>query len=49
LGDDKNSYAARGWLRSGNMRRRPQIEHFTSAWLGISTKLSEGVRIVEVR
>jgi len=37
------------WLRTGNMRRGPQIEHFTRAWLGISTKLAEGVGIIEVR
>ena len=37
------------WLRTGNMRRQPQIDHFIRAWLGISTRLSEGVGIIEVR
>ncbi|PZO07001.1 MAG: hypothetical protein DCF28_00730 [Alphaproteobacteria bacterium] len=37
------------WLRTGNMRRQPQIDHFVRAWLGISTRLAEGVAIIEVR
>ena len=37
------------WLRTGNLRKKLQMEHLARGWLHVLTRLSEGEQVVEIR
>lgn len=37
------------WLRTGNLRKKQQLEHLARGWLQVLTRLTEGEQVVEVR
>lgn len=37
------------WIRTGNLRRREQLEHLTQNWLRILTRLNSADQLIEVR